>query len=323
MISETNMQKIIDFLLLSASSVNSLGLYNGKTGIALALFEAARFLKNEKIEDKAFVLFQECLTRTEHDFSFENGLSGIGYILIYLITNKFIDADFDDIFKEQCEMIINDFESIDKHPDKLLRSLKVIYFLSVLKNIHYKDIRINQIIEKIVQGIELYLSLQFFDWQNINYINRKEKVLQTYEIYLKLIDFAKYSNFSNYLINSYAELYRSGRIASSLSTGYYLCNILMQNNITQYSDVIDSNISYGLKDINPNLLTLEQKINLTKIIENINAKYGHCDFMGNDCLIENYEKIKRVLRPNYLQYGYQYGLARFLIYSVNKRTKLL
>lgn len=163
MIDETNIRKTIDELLLNIGSVNSSGLYNGKAGVALALFEAARFLQDEEIEDEAFSLFQEALIRNKNNYSFENGLSGIGYILIYLITNKFIDADFDEIFKEQCEMIIKDFESIDKYPDKLLPSLNIIYFLSVLRDVHCEDIRLNQIIEKIFQGIELYLSLQLFD----------------------------------------------------------------------------------------------------------------------------------------------------------------
>ncbi|MDD2283956.1 MAG: hypothetical protein PHQ11_00945 [Paludibacter sp.] len=323
MINEITIRKLVDCILLNACSVNSSGLYNGKAGMSLALFEAARFLHDEKIEDKAFDLFQECLVRPTNDYSFENGLSGVGYTLIYLIINKFIDADFEEVFKEHCEKIIYDFDSIDKHPDKLLISLKAIYFLSVLKSVHYEDIRVNQIIEKIFQGTELYLSLQFFDWKNMYYINRKADVLKTYETYLKLIDFAEYANFSDYLMNSYAELYRSGRIASSLSTGYYLCNIMKQNNVTQYRDVINSNISYGLKDIHPNLLSLEQKINLTKIIENINTSYGDYRLMGIDFWGENFEKIKSSVRPNHLHYGYQYGLVRYLIYSINKRAILL
>lgn len=323
MINELIIRKLVDYILLNASFVNLPGLYNGKAGIALALFEAARFLQDEKIEDKAFELFQECLVRPTNDYSFENGLSGIGYVLIYLITYKFIDADFNEIFKEQCEKIISDLDNIDKHPEKLLLSLKITYFLSVLKSVHYEDIRINQIVEKIFQGAELYLSLQFFDWKNIYYINRKTDVLQIYETYLKLIDFTGYINFSSYLMNSYAALYRAERIASSLPTGYYLNSIMRQNNITQYRDVIENNVNYGLKDINPNLLFLEQKINLTKIIENINKVEGDDKLVDIDCFGGNFEKIKRTIRHNHPLYGYQYGLARYLIYSVNKKTTLL
>ncbi len=321
--SEIVIRKTVDDLLLNASLVNLSGLYNGKAGIALALFEAARFLQDDKIEDKAFELFQECLVRPTNDYSFENGLSGIGYALIYLMIHKFIDADFDEIFKEQCEKIISDLENIDKNPEKLLASLKTTYFFSILKRVHYEDTRVSQIVEKIFQGTELYLSLQFFDWKNIHYINRKVDVLQTYETYLKLIDYTEYANFSSYLINSYADLYRGGRIPSSLLTGYYLNNIMTQNNTTQYRDVIENNINYGLKDIHPSLLSLEQRIDLKKIIENINMVEGDEDIVGIDCFGGNFEKIKRTVRPNHLYYGYQYGLSRYLIYLVNKKTILL
>lgn len=318
------MRNIIDDLLFNIGSVNSSGLYNGKAGVALALFEAARFLQDEEIEDKAFVLFQETLIRKKIDYSFENGLSGIGYVLIHLITNKFIDADFDELFKEQCEMIIKDFENIDKHPVKLLPSLKVIYFLSVLRDVHCEDIRLNQIIEKIFQGIELYLSLQFFDWKDIYYSNNKALVLQTFETYLKLIDFSGYTDFSNYLISSYAELYRSGRIASSLAIGYYLDKVTKRNKITLYFDVINSNMNYGIKNIYPDLLPLDDKIDLTKIIEAHRENCG-VDFQFTDIEFkeESVEKIKRMIRPNYPQYGYQFGLSRYLIHCVNKKATLI
>lgn len=118
-----------------------------------------------EIEDKAFSLFQESLIRKTNDYGFENGMSGIGYVLIYLITNKLIDADFEDLFGDQREAIIKHFENIDKQPDKLLVSYKIIYFLFVLDKLQKQDERIYSIIEKIFQGLELYLSLQFFDWE--------------------------------------------------------------------------------------------------------------------------------------------------------------
>ena len=98
MISDTTIRKLVDYISLNACSVNSSGLYNGKSGISLALFETAKCLQDTEIEDKAFSLFQESLIRKTNDYGFENGMSGIGYVLIYLITNKLIDADFEDLF---------------------------------------------------------------------------------------------------------------------------------------------------------------------------------------------------------------------------------
>ena len=197
-------------------------------------------MQDTEIEDKAFSLFQESLIRKTNDYGFENGMSGIGYVLIYLITNKLIDADFEDLFGDQREAIIKHFENIDKQPDKLLVSYKIIYFLFVLDKLQKQDERIYSIIEKIFQGLELYLSLQFFDWKNIYYINSKD----------------------------YVTLYSEGRIASSLVRGYYLGSIITKNNMVGFNDVIRDHIRYGQKNINPAILFLDQKINLTGIIEN-------------------------------------------------------
>ena len=54
MISDTTIRKLVDYISLNACSVNSSGLYNGKSGISLALFETAKCLQDTEIEDKAF-----------------------------------------------------------------------------------------------------------------------------------------------------------------------------------------------------------------------------------------------------------------------------
>lgn len=65
MISDTTIRKLVDYISLNACSVNSSGLYNGKSGISLALFETAKCLQDTEIEDKAFSLFQESLIRKQ------------------------------------------------------------------------------------------------------------------------------------------------------------------------------------------------------------------------------------------------------------------
>jgi hypothetical protein len=57
----TAISKLIDYILLNAYSVNSTGLYNGKAGISLCLFEYAKYLKDKCIEDYAFELLQKVL----------------------------------------------------------------------------------------------------------------------------------------------------------------------------------------------------------------------------------------------------------------------
>jgi GT2 family glycosyltransferase len=311
---ESHIRKLTDYILLNVSSVNSSGLYNGKTGMVLALFEVANYLQDESIYNRAFDLLQKVLVTETEDIGFENGLSGIGYMLLYLIENEIIDADFEEIFGSQCEKIIGGFEHIDKQPDKLLASLKAICFLSELNKTKNEDIRIKSIIEKIFQGVELYLSIQFFDWKNIGYIGHKTKVLEVYETYLKLVDFSEYSDFSVSLINDYAELYRENKMASSLSIGHYLRSITTKNDLSsEYNDIIDSNINSGLKNIYPSSLSLNEKLNLAKVLNDMDNSYE----------IDLFAPKNNLSRPASSQLDYQLDTARYLIYRVNKNNPLL
>jgi lantibiotic modifying enzyme len=121
--------KFTDYLILNAYSISSAGLYNGKSGIALCLLECSRHLNNETIEDLAFELLQESLALSNHqnaNINVENGLSGIAFVLLYLIQNQFIDADFEELFKKQASQIQSQLKARDVFSEK---DLSVIYFL--------------------------------------------------------------------------------------------------------------------------------------------------------------------------------------------------
>lgn len=316
--------KLTDNLLLSRYQVDSSGLYNGKVGIALGLFEAASYLHEDSIENEAFNLLQESLLSNNKDVSFENGLSGIGSVFLYLIENQFIDADFEEIFKEHCEEIIKRFENIDKQPDFLLSSMKVIYFLTDLSKTRPNDKRIDEIIEKIFRGLELYLSIQFFDFKDIRYMKNKTSVMAVYETYLKLVDYSDYGNFSISLLNAYANLYRSGWIATSVYIGYYLDKILSKSSLNGYEDVIDSNLYNSIKNIHPDFLLLDQQIDLVKLVNNMDGK-PKFNLLPNLNLIRQSleDQIMITIENGLLSLKYQFCLTRCLIYLTNKEMNLL
>lgn len=93
--------KVTDYVLLNAYSLNSSGLHNGKAGVSLALFEVARFMEDDYLENHAFELLQEALLYKGGDMSFNNGYSGISFVFHYLIDNNFVEADIDELFGEQ------------------------------------------------------------------------------------------------------------------------------------------------------------------------------------------------------------------------------
>ena len=314
--------QIADHLLLNADNITAYGLYTGKAGVALALFESSRFLHDNAMEDVAFSILQESLIRKTDDIGFENGLSGVGYALTYLIQQKFVDADFDEIFSEQHKTITEGLCVIDKHPDKLLAVSKAIYFLSSVQKLGKTDKQINDIVSKIFKGMELYLSLQFFDWLNIRYVNNKLLVLQTFAAYLKLVHFSGYADFSRSLLSDYAALYRTGTMMSSLSIGYYLGTIIKRHNLLQYEDVAFNNMEKGMKDACHNFLALPGKIDAMNMLEACGKARGEVIRAAIPHETSNIHDIIRTLCPAQAPYAYKGGLARYLIYLLGKGNTL-
>lgn len=317
-------KEIVDELLLNISLVRSPGLYDGRAGIALSLFEASRFLHDPGLEDKAFNLLKESLARTNSDYSFESGLPGIGYAFVHMIINEFIDADFDEVFGSQNESILRHFEFIDRQPDKLLSSLKVLYYFSILSDLHLNDIRYKEIELKILYGVELYLSLQFYDWSNVRYLQNKAKVLCVFSDYLKLVYLSNSKCISLSLIKLYSELFSKNIVASSFTIGYYLHKLSDRIDLSMYSDVIVSNVYYGLQNLHINSLSFDSVIEILNASLDINqlgfSDYLSCAIFADDYMVKMMRK-KSASIP--LKYGYQNGLARYLIYCSNKNVQLL
>ncbi|GHT15813.1 hypothetical protein FACS189426_23620 [Bacteroidia bacterium] len=45
-----DIQKLVEYIILNAYSVKSIGLYNGKVDLSLCLFEVTRHLNDESVE---------------------------------------------------------------------------------------------------------------------------------------------------------------------------------------------------------------------------------------------------------------------------------
>jgi hypothetical protein len=175
--------------------------------------------------------------------------------------------------------------------------------------------------------LELFLTVQFQDFADIHYINKKIDVLNIYKTYLKLIDYSGYSHFSRSLLENYADLYRKGKIISSLETGFYLSKMAAKYDIKEYEYIIDENIKNGIHNIHLSTLSLKERIDLTRITGSMNDK----DAKEYDLLpdIESLHKEKvirdllKTIDEKFFPLGYGAGLGRLLIHCVNKHIELL
>lgn len=98
-------------LLLNGCSCVAPGLAQGKAGIALSLFAFARMTGDEQLEERAFCLMQQALVYGGKNINFQVGNPGVGFVLIHLIREHFIEADFDELFGEQHRLIVQTISS--------------------------------------------------------------------------------------------------------------------------------------------------------------------------------------------------------------------
>jgi len=89
--SKLDILQLTDYVLFNSCSMDTSGFYNGKAGLSLCLFEVARLYNEDYLEEQAFELLQEVLLSKTEKIDFEHGLSGIGFVLAYLIDNGFVD----------------------------------------------------------------------------------------------------------------------------------------------------------------------------------------------------------------------------------------
>ena len=100
------------YLRINASALSSVGLYEGKAGIALALFEVADLLQNADLENYAVRLLEECLVTSVNDLSFQNGWAGILYVVQYLTQRNLLSFEIDDLLYQKEEEIYNHIKGL-------------------------------------------------------------------------------------------------------------------------------------------------------------------------------------------------------------------
>ncbi|WP_157279125.1 lanthionine synthetase LanC family protein [Proteiniphilum acetatigenes] len=321
---------MIDYLLLNAYSVNSSGLYNGKAGISLCFFEIARFLQDEYIEEQAFELLQESLLTKNEDIGFENGLSGIGYVLLYLIKNQFIEADFEELFGNQQRKIEEYIENLkvrERDKDKFVRyNLKVIFFLDSLFSHNVKYRRVESLFpifsDTACRLLEEYAST----------IDKKQKVcLKTeyvafFEMYLKAAAVCQNFQCSSDMLDTYIRIFTQDQLVSNFIIGYYLENTATDKNHIWLKGVAEINRIFALKNLYPATMSLAQRIELLYLLRQDEDLYKEQIKLLEKDLFDSIPQS--ALERNLLSAtgtdcfvaGYQSGIARFLLYWIYRNA---
>lgn len=317
-----------EYAILNAYSVRSTGFYNGKAGFSLCFFEVAGFLKDTDIESHASELLYESLLSKNNDIGFENGLAGIGYVLLYLMENQFIEADFDDLFGENMEKIFSGIKNISGNKMET-RMLPVVYLLN-RQECCWKNHQMSDDILSLIRKNEEALIKGFSQMISPDNKILALKLLQFYCLFLKVIRQYPDDYFPDKLFEAYSNLYNNNRIASSYEIGHYMKNITLSAGKASFSDVIERNINDGLQSIHPALLSLSQRINLAYMLRQ-NIHSGTNEFIrelekpfSNDLSEKEIEKdiVGSINKFSYCP-GFESGIVRLILYLIFLENKQL
>ncbi|MCC8145345.1 MAG: hypothetical protein LIO93_02660 [Bacteroidales bacterium] len=320
---QKTLYNLTSYLLYNAYSLKSIGIYNGKAGLSLSLFETARYLQDESIEEHAFELLQESLVlgENEDDLTFENGISGIGFVLLYLIQNQFIDASFDELFGEYAKRIV----SVVKKETTLCEKLfPHIHFLALLYEATHEN-EVYECILKIRKAKEESLKQQIRNPEI-----SKFQFLTDFMDYLRMVSNHRYP-VSESLVREYAGLYQKNKFASRFEIAFYLERLIEQKQIENcgfMDKIIKANKSRALQNIknHPDQFPLAAQIDLLYLFHQNPGKYkSYMALLEKDLFVPDLKDLqKNLLRkipPNKFIPAYEAGIARFLLYAVYTNLK--
>lgn len=324
MINENDILKLVDWVLLNSTATSSAGLYNGKAGISLSLFDVARVLNDSYISDWASELFKEVFLTKDDDVSFEYGLSGIGYSLLYLIEYKYIEADFEDIFEELLNLIIKQIKLWESKKDRrsFFNNMSVVFFLDYYQKCTNNN-QYDFYIDMFLNVSDDFLNLQLHELSNYSNIDFTTHVLDSLRKFIKIIAFCSTQCYQGKSLELYSKLYEDGRFVSDFSLGHHLATVADNLNDKRMKKVANMNISSAIKDINLDYMSLNHKTEILFLLPYYNCEDESKRLNDNLLGLSNDLHIEKFLLSNIPSFellnSYSQGIPRYLFYWCFKK----
>lgn len=308
MIIESDIRKLTEYVLLNAYSVDSTGFYNGKAGVSLCLFEIAKILDDSYFEEHAFELLKESLLSKNEDIGFENGLSGIGYVLRYLIKHEFIEGEFNDLFGDNMKKIKDRVARLSENERKRGDFLTVGYLLNDKVNIH---LLVDPLYEDLMELLP----------DTLESSSMKTTIVQKYAMLFKVLSHYPDIYDTSGLSRNYVSLYTKGKVTSEYSIGYYMDLLTRRGGYPDKAILAVSAdcMRYALMSSTPSTLTMSQRVDLLYLLRKDEPHHGFdIERLESGLMNLSGKELERTLlglmTPMQLMAGYEQGISRFLLY---------
>jgi hypothetical protein len=303
-------RETIDLLLLNAYSVEQSGILDGKVGISLTLFELSRYFNDEKFENHAFDLLQEALAHDVKGYNFATGQSGLAYAVSYLINNKFIDADYFELFGERHNAIIKTIKTLKyKFSNGLDYTYHLFFIHSLRQYIDNKDyIKCNAVlvslINKTLNGFEKTVDM---------------KTGNFFHIYASILLSTKYLQNEGFVKKIH-------RIQKKLEQMNYVCQYPLFPLQMYFAGIkeYDALIRLCMDNIVLQAIDFKQKTNLIIHLHRLYHLDNSLDYratakeimnslIDDDLQLFENKIYKNIIRSNIFGYGIGSGLSRLIL----------
>lgn len=311
--------KIVDSILLNYSSIELSGLYNGKAGVALALFEASRYLQDGNLEDVAFSITKEALITKNDNISFEKGLSGVGYVLIHLIERCFLEADFNELFGNQHQMILQSIDALNEDGVVLFDYIKVIFYLKRYIQFSNGDYNASSAIDKLLKASEQQILHSLCDFS----AKDKNLLIRKIEDFLSVVNYSQDYSYVKAVVDAYILLYEQGKIKSSLFLWGQLWKIAEKLHMKEVEKLAKRKVDFMTITLNLDALCFRDKVsalhslNLKKIDSGMQSLHQGFDLSKFE------HNVRTSVTKGHSYIGYEGGASRFLLHLVNSDIELL
>lgn len=313
--------KIIEYILLNSSAIRTSGLYNGKAGVALTLFEGARYFHDSYLENEALIVLKETLINKNNVVEFENGLSGIGFMLSHLLKNKYIDGDFYDLFGSSHERIILGATALVKQclsDDFIRRSISILYYLGSFRE---KDPNVDLIVCALLRK---YKDILLREMDEISSVSL-DLLLFDLVKYLFILDFLNL-DIDEVILDRYISIYDNNYLKNDFYVGALLRKYINKSNKDHFLHIVESNIKYSILDINLNILSLKECVDYVyfsyKYQLNMDLSCVDNFLFSHHTLNDLQKRINDVFYPQSARLGISNGLCRYILLYFYKKNRI-
>jgi len=130
---QTQLEKATAYLLEHASGLSNPGLFNGKTGICIYFFHLAAVTGNLRYREFAVQLWAETSSglNTVTSVDLEDGLAGIGWGIEYLVRQKYLRPDPEDLLRMIDDKLFKElsFGILDQHERHIHQLIGITFYL--------------------------------------------------------------------------------------------------------------------------------------------------------------------------------------------------